>query len=430
METSLLLSTARIVLPDRVLERGWLLVEGDRIAGVYAERPASIAGSTVDYDLTGLTLFPGFIDMHIHGAVGVDTMAATAEELARVSEFLATQGVTAWLPTLVPGPSEQYARSIGSIAELMNTQREHWDRGRPARPAPSGPTGQGFLKVRSGGDSLRAGRPRSQQEQARVLGVHYEGPFVNSDQCGALHRDYFRTFSSGVELGDLATITAPGAIHMMTMAPEIDGGIELVRELSRRGWIVSIGHTRADVELLDCACEAGARHLTHFMNAMPPLHQRAPGPVGWGLLRDDVTCDLIADGIHLDRMTLRLLQRLKTPARLSLISDAIAATGLGDGDYEIWGETISVSAGRTQNSHGSIAGSVITMLDAVRLMRSLGTSEVEVALMASTNPARLLRIDNECGSIEARKRADLVGLDQDGNVRFTMVGGEVFGTRS
>jgi N-acetylglucosamine-6-phosphate deacetylase len=163
--------------------------------------------------------------------------------------------------------------------------------------------------------------------------------------------------------------------------------------------------------------------MTHFMNAMAPLHHRAPGPIGWGLSRDDVTCDVIADGIHLDPLTLQLLRKLKTPERLSLISDAIAAAGLGDGAYQIWGETISVSHGRTQNSHGSIAGSVITMLDAVRMMLSLGVSEVEVARMASLNPARLLRIDRDCGSIEEGKRADLVALDQNGAVRLTIVDG-------
>ena len=165
--------------------------------------------------------------------------------------------------------------------------------------------------------------------------------------------------------------------------------------------------------------------MTHFMNAMTPLHHRAPGPVGWGLLNDQVTCDVIADGIHLDPMVLKLILRSKTADRVSLISDAIAATGLGDGEYDIWGEKIAVRNGRTANAGGSIAGSVITMLDAMRLMLSLGASEIEIARMASTNPARLLRIEKDYGSIEIGKRADLVGLDQEGQVRLTIVGGQV-----
>jgi N-acetylglucosamine-6-phosphate deacetylase len=163
--------------------------------------------------------------------------------------------------------------------------------------------------------------------------------------------------------------------------------------------------------------------MTHFMNAMPPLHHRAPGPVGWGLIQDEVTCDVIADGVHLDPAILKLILRQKSAERVSLISDAVAPAGLGDGEYQIWGETIRVENGRTQNARGSIAGSVITMLDAVRMMRSLGATESDAARMASLNPARLLGIDNDCGSIQEGKRADLVALDEDINVRFTMIGG-------
>lgn len=165
--------------------------------------------------------------------------------------------------------------------------------------------------------------------------------------------------------------------------------------------------------------------MTHFMNAMSPLHHRAPGPIGWGLLNDDVTVDLIADGVHIDPLMLKVLLRCVTPARLTLISDAIAAAGQGDGDYEIWGETISVKDGRTRNAQGSIAGSVIGMRDAVRMMMSLGASECAAARMASTNPARLLGIDHDCGSIEAGKRADLVAINPKGEAQLTIIGGKV-----
>ena len=210
---------------------------------------------------------------------------------------------------------------------------------------------------------------------------------------------------------------------MITLAPEVEGGVELIRELTRRGWVVSIGHTRASLELLDQALVAGARHMTHFMNAMSPLHHRNPGPIAWGLSHDDVTFDMIADGIHLDPFMLKLLVKLKGVRGISLISDAIAAAGKGDGDYAIWGETISVKSGRTANASGSIAGSVITMLDAVRVMHSLGLSYIDIAHLASTNPARLLGLDDQFGSIVPGKRADLVALDADGNIRLTLIGG-------
>jgi N-acetylglucosamine-6-phosphate deacetylase len=388
--TTALLRDARIVLPEGTAEGASLLIHQGRIARINHSAESELPAADSVFELGGLTLLPGFIDAHIHGAAGVDVMAARAADLHHVSEFLVTQGVTAWLPTLVPAPASQYAHAVKTIVEAMTSA-----------------------------------------EGARVLGLHYEGPFVNEAQCGALHAEHFQTYSAPNDLEVLPLPNTDGAIRMITVAPEINGGVELVLELNERGWIVSIGHTHATVDVLERAREAGARHMTHFMNAMTPLHHRAPGPIGWGLSRDDVTCDLIADGVHIDLFVLRLLLRLKTPDRLSLISDAIAATGLGDGEYRIWGETISVKDGRTRNSRGSIAGSVITMLDAVRMMLSLEVSEVDVARMASTNPARLLRIDQDYGSIEEGKRADLVALDSSGGVRLTLVGGRVaYDTRS
>ena len=367
----LLLKNARVVLPDREIATSVLIADG-KIAAF-----DSIAADE-EIDLGNSTLFPGFIDVHIHGAVGIDVMDASAGGLQQIAGYLASQGVTGWLPTFVPASDENYASAVAAIAEAMN--------------------GSG----------------------ARILGLHYEGPFVNSLQCGALHTKYFKTYSNPDDLSSLP-VPADG-VRMITMAPEIDGGVDLVRELNAQGWVISIGHTRAELKVLDEAGDLGARHMTHFMNAMSPLHHRTPGPIAWGLSRDDVTFDLIADGIHLDPFMLRLLTKMKGTSGISLISDAIAAAGKGDGDYRIWGETIAVKNGRTANASGSIAGSVISMLDAVRMMRSLGVPDVEVARMASLNPARLLRLE-DCGSIEIGKRADVVAIDENGKVKLTLIGG-------
>jgi N-acetylglucosamine-6-phosphate deacetylase len=390
-QPKLLLRNGRLVLPDRLLKPGAVLIEAGRIASIVAGEAANFSATDITLiELNDLTLYPGFVDVHLHGAVGVDTMDASAKQLGQVSQFLAKQGVTGWLPTLVPAVPESYAGAVREVERLIAEQRN-------AMP----------------------------QSGARVLGIHYEGPFVNNAQCGALHAEHFRSYSDAAQLNDLPILTTAGSRMMMTLAPEIEGGLDLVRELCSRGWIISLGHTRAEPEVLDRAHQAGAHNMTHFMNAMAPLHQRSPGPVAWGLMRDDVSCDAIADGIHLHPVILQLLLKVKGPERLTLISDAIAPAGMGDGEYSIWGETISVNNGRTSNAAGTIAGSVITMLDALRMMLSLGCSEIDVARMASTNPARLLRLDDECGSIEEGKRADLVALDADGNVRLTIVGGSI-----
>ncbi|HZI59788.1 MAG TPA: N-acetylglucosamine-6-phosphate deacetylase [Pyrinomonadaceae bacterium] len=373
---TLLLRNAKVVLPERQVKGASVLIAGGKIVSLEAEK------ADEELDLPTATLLPGFIDVHIHGSAGIDVMDATPQQLSEVSVFLASQGVTGWMPTFVPAADEVFASAVAAIAKAAENSNG-----------------------------------------ARVLGVHYEGPFVNSAQCGALHTEYFKTYSGPADLDGLPV--PDGLVRMTTLAPEIDGGVDLVRELKFRGWVISIGHTRASLEILDQALAAGAHHMTHFMNAMAPLHHRAPGPIAWGLSHDDVTCDVIADGIHLDPFMLRLLLKVKSERGISLISDAISAAGKGDGDYRIWGETISVKDGRTSNAAGSIAGSVITMLDAVRLMHSLEVSYVQLAQIASLNPARLLGLDHECGSIEVGKRADLVALDEDGNVKLTLIGGQV-----
>jgi len=376
--TKLVVRGGTVVLPNQTIANGAILLEDGYISSI--QESAKEFSGVETLDLEGLTILPGFIDVHIHGAVGVDVMEASPAGLREVALYLASQGVTSWLPTLVPGSDENYASVAAAVSQVLH-----------------------------------------ESKGARVLGVHYEGPFVNTAQCGALHTQYFKTYSGAQDLDSLPV--PENSVRMITMAPEVAGGVELVRELKRRGWVISIGHTRAELQILDEACEAGARHMTHFMNAMAPLHHRNPGPIAWGLLRDDVSIDLIADGIHLDPLMLRLLLKTKGVAGISLISDAIAAAGKGDGAYHIWGETITVKNGRTANASGSIAGSVISMLDAVRLLHSLGVSYVDLARMASSNPAQLLGVDHEYGSIEVGKRADLIALDNNARLKLTLIGG-------
>jgi N-acetylglucosamine-6-phosphate deacetylase len=346
-------------------------------------RKSSIDGAHVDASET--ILFPGFIDIHNHGAVGHDVNASTADELLEVAAFLAKNGVTSWLPTLVPDSDENYRRIIDEIDRLMELQN-----GMPV---------------------------------AQAVGVHYEGVFANEKMCGALRPEFFKSGSRQTDSGWQLPRLKSG-VHMTTLAPEIDGGIDLIRQLVGDGWIVSIGHTKADLKTLDAAFEAGARHMTHFFNAMTGVHHRDVGVAGWGLSKPGVTFDIIADGIHVAPSMLQLGCRTKGVQSVSLISDSVGPTGLGDGEFELWGEKISVRHGRTQNERGSIAGSVITMSAAVRQMLGLGFSESEIALMASTNPAALLGLSDR-GAIEIGKRADLVALDNARRIKFTMIGGQI-----
>lgn len=389
--TTLLLKNVNVVSQNKKVENGSVLIADEKIVDVFSEK--KIVKADEEIDLSYMTLFAGFIDIHIHGAVGIDTNEADADGLQEVARFLAKNGVTSWLPTLVPDSEENYQKSINAIDELMRRQEN------------SEPT-------------------------ARVVGVHYEGPFVNEKQCGALRTEFFKSFKNGDELKSLPRLQTPNAIHLTTIAPEIDGGVELIKELVKQNWIASIGHTKAELEILNAAFENGARHITHFFNAMTGLHHRSVGVVGWGLTKEEVTFDLIADGIHVHPRMLKFACDTKTSDKVLLISDAVSPTGMGDGEYKIWNEKISVRNGRTENEKGSIAGSVITMLDAFRQMLKLGIDETDISKMASLNPARTLNIDNNYGSIEIGKRADLVAINKVGNVCLTIIGGRVVGSSS
>ncbi len=340
-------------------------------------------------DCSGLTVMPGLIDVHIHGAVGFDVNEADVDGLIEIARFLAANGVTAWMPTLVPDSDEIYSRQISRIEQLIEMQ--------------------------------------SSVPIAQAVGVHYEGVFASEQMCGALRPAFFKKFTTPAakrdELAELPTLR--DGVHMTTFAPEIEGGIELARALTKRGWVASIGHTRANVETLDKAYAEGAKHITHFYNAMTGMHHRDLGVVGWALTRPEVTFDIIADGIHVHPEIVEFACRSKSADKVSLISDSVAPTGLGDGEFTIWGETVTVENGRTQNERGSIAGSVITMLDAVNRMRSLGFSAAEVLRMASLNPAKLLGLDGARGSIEVGKRGDLIAVDDKGNLKLTIVGGRI-----
>lgn len=376
----LLLAGCRAVLPANEGENKNILIENGKIAEISENKPPA----DEILNLSEMALYAGFIDVHNHGAVGVDVNDATVDGLQKIGEFLARNGVTAWMPTFVPDSFEAYQKVVSAINEVVKIQDE--------------------LPI------------------AQIVGVHYEGVFANTQMCGALRPEYFKTFSGG-ELNELPTLEA--GVHLTTLAPEIEGGIELVMELKRQNWIPSIGHTRADYETLERAFAAGARHVTHLFNAMTGVHHRDIGVAGWALTKDEIFCEIIADGIHVHPEMLKFAQKNKPADRLVLVSDSVAPTGLGDGDYQLWGEKIAVVSGKTQNERGSIAGSVITVLDAVQMYLSLGVSANEVSKMASANPAKLLGLDDARGTIEVGKRADLVALDEEGNVRFVLIGGQV-----
>jgi N-acetylglucosamine-6-phosphate deacetylase len=392
----LLIHNAKVILKNEV-RRGGLLVQEGRIAQVFAkqDKPAGVAANDT-LDLREGYLAPGMIDIHIHGSAGVDVQNATQEELGKLAEFLLSEGVTGFLATFVPTDEVRYQRAIHEVETYIAQQDEG----------------------ECGG--------------ARILGIHFEGPFVSHEKCGALQKQHFRTYDKDPR--SLAVFTANNKANLsyaqtMTIAPEIEGGLALIEELTRHEIRSFIGHTIATPEILDKAVIAGARHITHFPNALEPLHHRKPGAVAWGLLHDDVTLDCIADFHHVHPLMLRLMHQNKSAERMALISDAIMPTGLGNGEFTVWGDKIAVQDGLTAlvegAAKGTIAGSVISMREALKNIASIGIPLYEASRMASFVPACAAGVAKDYGSIEVGKRADLIAFDEDFKINFAIVGSTI-----
>jgi N-acetylglucosamine-6-phosphate deacetylase len=392
----LLIHNAIVIHKNRT-HPGGVLIRDHHIAQLFSTSQLPVGISEGEkLDARGAYLAPGMIDIHIHGSAGVDVQNAAPEELARLSEFLLSEGVTGYLATFVPTDEKSYEGAIGEI----ETYIAHQDEGK--------------------------------KKGARILGIHFEGPFVSHEKCGALQRQHFKTYDQDRRSIAIFTQRKNPAIkytRAMTLAPEIAGGISLIEELTRADIRSFIGHTAATPETLDRAVSAGAHHITHFPNALDPLHHRKPGAVAWGLLNDRVTLDCIADFHHVHPLMLRLMHRNKTADRMALISDAIMATGLGDGEFVVWGDRIAVKDGLTAlvegPAKGTIAGSVISMREALKNITSLDIPVDEALRMAAYVPACAIGLEHSYGSIEEGKRADLVAFDEDFNVRFATINGVI-----
>ncbi|MFC4910945.1 N-acetylglucosamine-6-phosphate deacetylase [Actinomadura gamaensis] len=398
---TLTLANARLVLPEGVIH-GWLRVRDGRIAALGTGAPSPLArvvarsgdasdggpsggvdlaaeepGEVVE-NLGGRYVVPGFVDMHVHGGAGASYQPGRAEEARQVAEYHLGCGTTTTVASLVTGSREAMEAAVSGLADVA--------------------------------------------DEGLVAGIHLEGPYLASNRCGAHDPTLLRTpdpdeFARLVEAGR-------GHVRMITLAPELPGAARLVKEAVQAGVVAAVGHTDAAGARVREAFDAGARVATHLFNGMRPLHHREGGPVAAALGDARVTVELINDGVHVEPEVVRLVFAA-APGRVALITDAMAAAGMGDGTYHLGVMSVTVSDGRAMLADGtSIAGSTITMAEAFRrAIDIVGIPIEDASSAASLAPARALGLDHEVGSLERGKRADLVVLDEGRSVARVMKDG-------
>ncbi|MFB4311233.1 N-acetylglucosamine-6-phosphate deacetylase [Actinomadura sp. GTD37] len=363
-----ILTNARIVLPDGV-RHGDLHIADGRI---------TTAATGEEIDLAGRYVVPGFVDMHVHGGAGASYQRP--EEARRAAAFHLAHGTTTTMASLVTGTPRELADAVAGLAGLA-------------------------------ADGV-------------IAGIHLEGPYLARDRCGA-HDPALLRAPDPAEFRRLVRL-GRGHLRMITLAPELPGALDLVRAAADAGVIPAVGHTEATGGTARAAFDAGARVATHLFNAMRPLHHREGGPIAAALDDPRVTVELINDGVHVEPAVTRLAFAAAGP-RVALITDAMAAAGMGDGDYRLGVMDVEVRGGRATLAGGtSIAGSTITMADAFRrAVADAGLPVEDAARAASLTPARALGIGSRTGSLEPGKDADLAVLDDDLQVAWVMKHGTI-----
>lgn len=386
----LLLVNARILTEVGMIEKGYIYIKDGKIA------QTGLASSLPHYQAEVIklpedsTVVPGFIDVHIHGAGGADTMDATTESLSTMSSILPEEGTTSFLATTITQDQKAIMKALENAADYIS---HHNNPGK-----------------------------------AEVLGLHLEGPFINESRKGAQPAEHIIT--PNIELFARMQEASGNNIKLVTLAPEKENGCELIAYLAENEVIASVGHSDATYGQMAEAVEAGATHVTHLFNGMRGMHHRDPGVAGAALLFDELKIEMIADGIHVVPEMLDLSIRAKGTDGVILITDSMRAKCLKNGSYDLGGQEVSVADGKALLADGTLAGSILKMKDSLKnMIQFTGISLEEAVKLASENPAKQLKVFDRKGSIASGKDADLVVLDHNHEVAMAFCRGVASYTR-
>ena len=375
------ITNVQIALEDEIISNGSVLIEDGMIVNIF---PKSLNPEHAGYEVMdgrGGLLIPGMIDIHIHGANGYDMMDGSVKSIDEVSRACIQGGVTSFLATSVSSSIEDLLLMIENVKKSFGNE-----------------------------------------PGAKIVGIHLEGPYLNKARKGMQHENYLRH----PDIEEMKLILGKGRelIKMVTLAPELPGGLELITFLHEKNIIPAIAHSDANYEEAKSAFKLGAHHITHCFNGMRPVHHRDPGLVVAALEDEKVSVQVIVDHIHLHPAIVKLLYKIKGPDRMILITDAMQALGLGDGIYKFGGHRVTVSKGVAKLDNGSLASSTISMNHSIKKAIRSGITILDAITMATKTPADLLAL-NKKGRISEGADADLVLLTTELDVSWSMVAGNI-----
>ncbi len=380
---SFAITNVNIVTPFRVIERGSILVEGKKITAVGSAREVRIPPKVRTYEYEGMMLTPGFIDLLVHGGGGHGFADMSDAAVSNISEFFFSHGTTGMLAALYSKPEKDMIKDVSRIAEFCENSKG-----------------------------------------SNVWGIHLEGPFINKDLHGAMKADYF--WKPSIESWQKLYDRSKGFIRLMTIAPELPNVDQVMRVAAQNGVVLSIGHSAATYQEVLYAIDNGAAHVTHMFNAMRPFHHREPGVVLAALLQNELKVELIADGIHVHPAVMKLMYRIKGEGGILLITDAIQACGMPDGLYSFMDQKIIVKDRKAFLEDGTLAGSTLTMEQAVKnMVQMVDVPLTDAVRMASLNGAKVLGLEHQKGILAVGKDADLVVLDRNFEVQMTVYEGSI-----
>jgi N-acetylglucosamine-6-phosphate deacetylase len=369
-------------IPDAVI-----VIRGSKIAAIGPRGKVELPRGVPEMDAGHRIVAPGFVDVHIHGAGGHDVMEGTREALEIVSTTVAAHGTTSLVATTVTASEKETCDIVGHIAHFIHHTSQY-----PTR-----------------------------ELCAEILGIHFEGPFISPVRRGVHPAKWIAAPSNEMLAGFLRE--SRGTALILTLAPELPGALGLIAAARQAGLVVSLGHTDATYEQAQTAIEAGASHAAHVYNAMRPFSHRGTGVIGAVLTSPKVSAELIADGVHVDEAAMRMLVELKTPERVILVSDGMAATGMKDGKYQLGLFQVQVSGGVARNAEGKLAGSTLTLDRALRNIVALGVPLASALRMLTANPAKQIGLGTRKGVLAAGADADLVFLNEKLEVSGVMTRG-------